>query len=179
MLCIEDKIKLFDPLVQPILMYKCEIWADDIETVHVKFLKQILGVQHHTSNLAVYGEMGRVPLSVLRKVRILKYWYKILSSYDTLLFKVHVYDEQVSSLMQGSPENNWVLQVKMLLNEFGFTYLCNIQTMTKLQLQMVIQCIYDQYFQSWYSVVNTSSKLETCLNKVFNFEKIFNLYQNR
>ena len=45
--------------------------------------------------------------------------------------------------------------------------------MTKLQLQMVSQCIYDQYFQSWYSAVNTTSKLETlkCLNKVFNFEK--------
>ena len=40
MLCIEDKIKLFDSLVQPILMYGCEIWgfhkADDIERVHAK-----------------------------------------------------------------------------------------------------------------------------------------------
>lgn len=45
--------------------------------------------------------------------------------------------------------------------------------MTRMQLQMVIQCIYDQYFQCCYSVVNTSSKLETlkCLNKVFTFEK--------
>ena len=175
MLCIGDKIKLFESLVQPILMYGCEIWgfhkADDIEKVHVKFLKQILGVRRQTSNIAVYGEVGRVPLSVLRKVRILKYWYKILSSRDTLLFKV--YSQQVNSLMQGATENNWVLQLKTLLNELGFTYLWNSQSMTKLQLQMVSQCIYDQYFQSWYSAVNTTSKLETlkCLNKVFNFEK--------
>ena len=175
MLCIEDKIKLFDALVQPILMYGCEIWgfhkADDIERVHVKFLKQILGVRRQTSNIAVYGELGRVPLYVLRKIRILKYWFKILNSQDSLLYKV--YAQQVNSLMQGSAENNWVFQIKSLLNELGFTYLWDNQTLTKLQVEMVIQCIYDQYFQSWYGAVNASSKLETlkCLNKVFNFEK--------
>ena len=75
LLCIEDKLKLFDSLVQPILMYGSEIWgfhkADDVEKVHVRFLKQILGVQLQTSNLAVYGELGRFPLSILRKICIL------------------------------------------------------------------------------------------------------------
>ena len=134
-------------------------------------MKQILCVRRQTSNIAVYGEVGRVPLSVLRKVCILKYWYNILFSRDTLLFKV--YSQQVNSLMQGSTENNWVLQLKTLLNELGFTDLWNSQSMTKLQLQMVSQCNYDKYFQRWYSAVNTTSKLETlkCLNKVFNFEK--------
>ena len=100
MLCIEDKLKLFDALVQPILMYGCEIWgfhkANDIEKVHLKFLKQILGVRRQTCNIAVYGEVGRVPLYVLRKVRILKYWYKILSSQNTLLYKV--YEQQKNSI---------------------------------------------------------------------------------
>ena len=156
MLCIEDKLKLFDALVQPILMYGCEIWgfhkANDIEKVHLKFLKQILGVRRQTCNIAVYGEVGRVPLYVLRKVRILKYWYKILSSQNTLLYKV--YEQQKNSIMQGSSENNWVFQLKLLLNELGFTFLWDNQSITKLQLQMVIQCIYDQYYQSWYSEVN-------------------------
>ena len=102
MLCIEDKIKLFDSLVQPIVLYGCEIWgfhkAGDIERVHVKFLKQILGVRRQTSNIAVYGEVGRVPLSILRKVRILKYWHKILTSNDTLLYKV--YKQQVNDSLQ-------------------------------------------------------------------------------
>ena len=75
LLCIEDKLKLFDSLVQPILMYGSEIWgfhkADDVEKVHVRFLKQILGVRLQTSNLAVYGELGRFPLSILRKICIL------------------------------------------------------------------------------------------------------------
>ena len=76
MLCIGDKIKLFESLVQPILMYGCKIWGFHkavIEKVHIKSLTQILGVCHQTSNIAVYREVGRVPLSVLRKVCILKY----------------------------------------------------------------------------------------------------------
>ena len=38
---------------------------------------------------------------------------------------------------------------------------------------MVIQCVYDQYFQNWYGSVNAFSKLEVvkCTNKVFHFEK--------
>ena len=93
LLCIEDKLKLFDSLVQPILMYGSEIWgfhkADDVEKVHVRFLKQILGVRLQTSNIAVYGELGRFPLAILRKIRILKYWYKILASKNSLLYKVY------------------------------------------------------------------------------------------
>ena len=80
-LLVQDKLKLFDSIILPILMYSSEIWgfcrSDDIEKVHLRFLKQILGVCKQTSNVAVYGELGRFPLFVLRKIRILKYWFKI------------------------------------------------------------------------------------------------------
>ena len=156
-------------------MYGCEIWgfhkADDIQSVHVKFLKQNLGVRRQICNIEMYGELGRVPFYVLRKIHILKYWFEILNCQDSLLYKG--YAQQVNSLMQGSAENNWVFQITSLLNELGFTYLWDNQTLTKLQVEMVIHCIYDPYFQSWYGAFNASSQLETlkCLNKVFNFEK--------
>ncbi|MEW8546880.1 MAG: reverse transcriptase family protein, partial [Candidatus Thiodiazotropha sp.] len=175
LLCIKDKLKLFDSLVQPILMYGSEIWgfhkADDIEKVHIKFLKQLLGVRRQTNNIAVYGELGRFPLFVLRKIRILKYWYKVINSQGSLLHKV--YTQQLNDLNRGLDDNNWAFQVMSLLNNLGFTYIWNTQNITKMQLNMVIQCVYDQYCQSWYESINSSSKLETlkCLNKVFGFEK--------
>ena len=175
LLCIEDKLKLFDSLVQPILMYGSEIWgfhkADDVKKAHVRFLKQILGVRLQTSNLAVYGELSRFPLSILRKIRILKYWYKILAFQNSLLYKV--YGQQVNDIARGSFENNWAFQIKSLLDELGFIYIWNEQAITKVQLEMVIQCVYDQYFQNWYGSVHASSKLEVvkCTNKVFHFEK--------
>ena len=41
----------------------------------LNFLKQVLGMRSQTFNDAVYGELGRVPLSVSRKERILNYWF--------------------------------------------------------------------------------------------------------
>ena len=43
-----DKIKLFDSLVAPILNYSSEVWgfldANHVENIHLKLLKQVLGV---------------------------------------------------------------------------------------------------------------------------------------
>ena len=50
--------------------YGAFIKSQDIERAHLRFLKQILGVRQQTCNLIVYGELDRVPLYVLRKVRI-------------------------------------------------------------------------------------------------------------
>ena len=50
--------------------------ADDVEKVHLKCLKQILGVRKQTPSAAVYGEVERYPLLVLRKIAIIKYWKK-------------------------------------------------------------------------------------------------------
>ena len=48
-----------------ILNYGCEVWefskSKDIEKIHLKFLKLILGVTKSTSSMAVYGETGRYP----------------------------------------------------------------------------------------------------------------------
>ena len=69
-------------MILPTLTYGSEIWrfhpASDIERVHLKFLKQIFCVKPQTSNITVHGELGRVPLSIIRKERILKYWYKLM-----------------------------------------------------------------------------------------------------
>ena len=54
----------------------------DVEKVHIGFLKQILGVRTPTSIVAVYGELGRFPLVVLRKIRILKYWLNMNANFE-------------------------------------------------------------------------------------------------
>ena len=57
-----------------------------------------------------------------------------------------MYGQQVNDIARGSFENNWAFQIKSLLDELGFTYIWNEQAITKVQLEMVIQCVYDQYF---------------------------------
>ena len=64
-------------MILPILNYASEIMgfhpAPDIERVHLKLLKQILKVKFQIPSAAVYGELGRVPLYVMRKERIPKF----------------------------------------------------------------------------------------------------------
>lgn len=80
------QLKLFDKMILPILMYGAEVWgvtkAKHIEQVHIDYCKQILGVPTHTSNAAVYAELGRTPLYIRYFTRCLKYWIKLLNMPD-------------------------------------------------------------------------------------------------
>jgi len=64
---------LFDVLVKPILECGAELWDHTIsssdnptEIIHHKFCKHTLGVATSGTNLAVYGELGCLPLSISR-----------------------------------------------------------------------------------------------------------------
>ena len=118
-------------MVLPILMYGVEAWgfhsAPDAERVFLKFLKQVLSVRPQTTNAAVYGELGSVPLNIPRKERILKYLFKINNSSDSFIYK-DFYN------MKDSRQNviGWALDVKTLLTNLGFAYLWNNENVSRL-----------------------------------------------
>ena len=176
---ISEKLKLFDSMVLPILMYGVEAWgfhsAPDAERVYLKFLKQVLSVRPQTTNAAVYGELGRVPLNILRKERIIKYWFKINNSRDSLIYKAF-YN------MKDSRQNviGWALDVKTLLNNLGFAYLWNNENISRLQLNSVIDRLHDQYLQGFYAELRTSSKLSTYkeIKRCFTMEKYLACVKN-
>ena len=142
---IQDKLKLFDALVSPIMNYGSEVWgfhnSQDIERVHLRFLKQLLNVRQQMSNMTIYGELGRVPFYVIRKILIVKYWFKILADPFTLLYKVYI--QQATDVDNNRNLKSWSANVKTLLNNIGFSYLWNSQSISQLQLNMVIQTIHD------------------------------------
>jgi hypothetical protein len=91
-----QKSKLFDSLILPILNYSAEAWgyhtAPDIERIHSKFCKKILGVKKSTNLNAMYGELNRIPMIINRKLIMIKYWIKILSTNDdSILYKTYKY----------------------------------------------------------------------------------------
>ena len=64
-------LNLYDSLIKPILTYASDFWgclklpqSNPIEILHMKVLKQILGVQKQTANLGVLLELGRTPLDI-------------------------------------------------------------------------------------------------------------------
>ena len=72
-------LKRFDALVEPIILYACESWGNDIsgslnnidpifkdsfEKLHIKIFKQILGTHRKTMNTPVLVELGRFPMKL-------------------------------------------------------------------------------------------------------------------
>ena len=66
----ETLMSLFDTYISSILSYRCETWGlhkgEDIEKVHLNFLKRTLKVRRSAVNCMVYFELGRVPMYVER-----------------------------------------------------------------------------------------------------------------
>jgi hypothetical protein len=75
---IDLQLKLFDSLIAPILVYSCEIWGFEnkqgIEKLHLQFLIKILNLRNNTPNYMVYGEMGRFPMDIVIKLRMVMFW---------------------------------------------------------------------------------------------------------
>ena len=78
-------------LVSSILNYSSEIWGyhktPDIEVLHCKFLKRLLCVNISTNTIGLYGELGRLPLTKIRRISMFRYWIKLLNSNDQLITK--------------------------------------------------------------------------------------------
>jgi hypothetical protein len=64
-----------------------------------------------------YTELGRVPLVMHRKLRILKYWVKILSTHNCVLKHLH----------DNPYHNSWVSDVEDLFCSLGFGNVWNFQ----------------------------------------------------
>ncbi len=92
--------------------------SDDIERIHLKFCKRLLQVKINTCNVAVYGELGRYPLYINRYIKIIKFWFKILNN-ENIIMQI-VYKQALHDCNKGY--NNWVTNVKNMLNNYGFGY---------------------------------------------------------
>ena len=81
---IDLQLRHFVAMVGPILLYGSEIWGYEnikiIEQVHLQFCKRILKVLTTTSNIMVYGELGRFPLEIQVQIRIVSFWNKLLQN---------------------------------------------------------------------------------------------------
>ncbi|XP_052260175.1 uncharacterized protein LOC127864540 [Dreissena polymorpha] len=166
---IKPKIlcQLFDSFVGSILNYSAEVWgfnkSDGIERIHLKFCKRLLQVKINTCNVAVYGELGRYPLYVNRFVKIIKYWFKILTS-ENIIMQI-VYKQALNDCNKGF--TNWVSHVKNMLNNYGFGYV--FENPNVVQINSFIRefkCrLVDNFRQEWYGKLNSSPVLD--MYKVF------------
>ena len=140
-------LKLFDSCVAPILLYGCEVWGyentDIIEKVHTKFCKFIFCVSTFSHNMPIYGELGRYPLSITIKQRMICYWTRILKSNQHKLNKV-MYDILYNLHCKDIHSSGWIKCINTIFQNNGMSYIWATQD-CKVDSNKVHECECDQF----------------------------------
>ena len=166
---------LFDKCVEPILLYGCEVWGceniDILEKVHTKFCEFIFGVSKFSHNMPVYGELGRYPLSVTIKQRMVSYWTKLLKSSKEKLNKVmylilyHLYCKDI----HYSP---WIKCISNIFQTNGTNYVWLMQD-HKIDAKSIQKCECDQFKQLWHSRITNNNNVMYQLFKTSHCKEMY------
>ena len=170
-----QKAKLYDSLLTPVLNYASEVWgyheARDVELVHNKFCRKILNVKKSTNIEALYGELGRTPMKVMRKISLIKFWIKILNSDEnSLLYWVYTVLKEDADTGVTYNGSNWAYQIKQILQTCGLSFLWESRMQMFIRIEDIKQRILDMHKQTWYSNINNSTKLDFYAKIKYNLE---------
>ena len=118
-------------MVKPTLLYGCEIWGlgniEIIERVHIKFCKLLLQLKNSTPTYMIYGELGRYPIVLDVKIRILSFWSKLLLGKESKLSLI-IYRLCFEMYTVKDANLPWLKNVHNIINECGLAYIWNTQT---------------------------------------------------
>ena len=145
-------------MIEPILLYGCEVWGFEdlksIERIHLKFCKRILNVRTSTPSFMIYGELGRYPLDIRVKLRMLSYWSKLVNSSK---LGNSLYQLMLKVRNQNHYNFRWINFIESVLNNTGLGHIFINQSgfVEKAVLSRILQ---DQFIAQWYSDMANSSR---------------------
>jgi hypothetical protein len=181
---VSHMLELFDKLILPILTYGSEISgfsnADQLEKIHLKFCKQLLGVRPQTQNNFVYGELGRMTIKQHRIVSAIRYWLKITNSADFKYISC-MYNIMLTDLEKQPLKNNWAKQIKIALESLGFTdvWLYGVGN-PDIFMNVLKQRVRDTFIQTWNGELGLSSRADSYkLFSDFGFKEYLNIVNIR
>ena len=169
---IDLQLKLFDSMVEPILLYGSEIWGFEnlkIIQVHFNFCKRILKVRTTTPNYMVYGELGRFPLEINVKIRMVTFWRKLLCSEK---LSSYMYKLLFSLKQSDNCTFKWLEYIESIFNDTGMGYVFANQDSTDYNI-IIKQILQDQFIQKWVNESQLSSRGQfySSFKEKFCFEK--------
>ena len=130
----------------------------DIEKVNLSFCKKILHLKRNTANYFIYGELGRYPLNVNCKLRIIRYWLKtIMGKHNTLVY--NMYQSTYRHCENGISLNGWTATIKSLLFSLGLNFVWYDQGVVnvKLFVHVLKQRLQDNHITEWNKAVSNSN----------------------
>ena len=100
-----------------------------------KFIINFLS-RPQTTSAAVYRELGRFPLDTIRKMRIIKFWYRIKQNPDSLLSRLLLNFDNVNTHI-----TNWSNNVKRMLQDLGLTNMYHKDNLSIMDVNCIFQNI--------------------------------------
>lgn len=179
-LSIECQLEMFDKAVVPILLYGAEIWGyekfDILERVHLKFCKHILKLKNSTPNVMIYGELGRYPISLYAKLRMINFWCRLLDNTNEDKLSCILYKLLYINYNNYGIGNKWMLFIKKIFDECGMSNVWHCQDyFNKKWIKLSIeQKLKDQFRQEWCADLHQSAK--SLCYRIFKTEFKFEKY---
>ena len=168
-------LKLFDHTVLPILTYGSEVFGfeniDILERIHSIFLRKITNSKKTTPLSFLYGELGRYPILLVIKTRVISFWNRLITSKHEK-FSLKMYKYMVS---QTHTTFKWPNKIKEILLSVGRPDLWENQ----FQIQQtnvhktVKRILIDQYKQEWHEQLQLSNK-----GKIYNSFKAIHEFES-
>jgi len=92
---LDCQLKLFDSTIVSMLTYGCTVWGFGdlaiVEKNRTDFPKYILNVKNSTPYVMLYGELGRYPISINIKKRIVGFWYNLINRENKLSSILYIF----------------------------------------------------------------------------------------
>ena len=154
---VDCQIELFEKVIEPILLYGCELWGtentENIEKFRLRSYKQILKVRNSTPSYIIYGELGKLPLKSSIKTRMIKFWSRLIMG------KVDKISYQLFNIMiHDNCSYKWVNSIKNILDETGNSNIWLNQYIEKQTEKYITQNLKDQELQNIMANANMSTK---------------------
>ena len=141
------------------MTYGCEVLGfenlDMFEKIHPEFIRKAIRCRKSTPLKTLYAELGRYPIDIIIKTRIIGFWNKLLLDKQTKISYI-----LYKNLKDLALAPKWIVNVKNILDSVGRSDLWlnqnNIQTFSIKHI--IKQTLVDQFLQRWHCNVNISSK---------------------
>ena len=198
-------LKLFDTMIQPILLYGSEIWGvygyrkctmeyirkyllnikHMFEDLHTKMCRNALGVHKTATEILVKAELGRYPLMCNIVKNIYSYWQHLLGSKESSLVRKVVLDNPAHNVM------HYRTRVENIFESMNCEHLLQCHVRKKCDLKRnchnvvtVYKNLYNDYF---FNVLKDKAnrpesggrfEIYNKIKKVYRYEKYLILHKN-
>ena len=125
-----------------------------LEAIENQFLLSLTHLRKSTSLYMVLDEVGRLPLEITVKSRMVDFWSKILLI-NNLNYLVFYIEKLIDTPNFNS---KWVTKVIQILDECGISEIWISQMPTPNLSKIVAETLKNQFYQKWNSDLNKSSK---------------------